>query len=204
MLRRKKTRLKWQKNKGRPTERGCSGKPLWREWEGASFTEQRNEPLSCPSSQVAHPLQHFPPTSKALNTWTIYRQGQYWAPPPMLIPIRFWASFCRVTFPGTVGIPLEREARAIEFPGRMTGGDGDGDRPSKTPKILLVLHVLQREALSHLAKNTAFCHFVLEHRRALGSMLMGHQTPTWPFISCGSWISKSPSLHLNFLIHKII
>ena len=156
---------------------GVRGSPS-KEWAGASLTEWRNEPLSCPSREVVFPLQHLLPTSKALNTWTIYRQGQYWAPPPMLIPIRFWASFCRVTFPGTVGIPLERRARAIEFPGRrMTGGDGDGDRLSKTPKSLLALHMLQRETLSHLAKRAAFCHFVLEHRRALGSMLTGESNP---------------------------
>ena len=59
----------------------------------------------------------------------------------------------------------------------MTGGDGDGDRLSKTLKSLPALHMLQREALSHLAKRAAFCHFVLEHHRALGSMLMGESNP---------------------------
>lgn len=44
----------------------------------------------------------------SVPTWTMYRQGQYCAPPPMLIPIRLLASFFRHTVPGTVGIPLWR------------------------------------------------------------------------------------------------
>ena len=37
---------------------------------------------------------------------TMYRQGQYGAPPPILIPIRFWESLTRVTLPDVTIIPL--------------------------------------------------------------------------------------------------
>lgn len=33
---------------------------------------------------------------------------------------------------------------------------------------------------------------------------MGDQIPIQPFISCGTWVSKSPTLHLSFLIHKMV
>lgn len=37
---------------------------------------------------------------------TTYRQGQNGAPPPMLMPIKFWESFCNVTIPEVTVIPL--------------------------------------------------------------------------------------------------
>lgn len=79
----------------------------------------------------------------------------------------------------------------------MTGGDRDRDRPSKTPKRL---PMLQAFSLSHLAHKTAFC---AGTHRALGVMPMKDQIPTLPFISCGTWMSKSPSLHLSLLIRKM-
>ena len=43
----------------------------------------------------------------------MYKQGQYCAPPPILIPMRLFASFFKLTVPGTVGIPLYKRKKYL-------------------------------------------------------------------------------------------
>lgn len=102
-------------------------------------------------------------------------------PPPMLIPIRFWASFCRVTFPGTVGIPLEREAHEAESPGGwIIGWDREEGGGSKLPR-----GSKHHTAFSYLAKETAF---YAETCTALRIMQVWDHIPALPLISYGTWI----------------
>lgn len=65
----------------------------------------------CPLTAVSSsPLWRVPSLLAAVlsKIWTIYRQGQSGAPPPMLIPMRLFESFLTVTLPDVTVIPLER------------------------------------------------------------------------------------------------
>lgn len=48
-------------------------------------------------------------------TWTIYKHGQYGAPPPILIPIKFDWSFLMITDPDDTVIPLHDLHHRISF-----------------------------------------------------------------------------------------
>lgn len=105
----------------------------------------------------------------------------------MLIPIRFWASFCRVTFPGTVGIPLEREAQEAESPGRrMAGGDSEGNRPSKTREVPNAAQLF----LFSLGPKRQ--HLALARAQLLGVLQTRDQIPVLPFTIYRTWVSQSP------------
>ena len=59
---------------------------------------------------ISSPAARLPSLAAGVlsKTCTTYRQGQRGAPPPMLMPIRFWVSFFSVMWPDVTVMPLQK------------------------------------------------------------------------------------------------